>query len=72
MNEETAEQRRGRRRRFSRSLLPGALLLVLVGGLLATLGGSLKILGFLALAQGIGLIVAMIPLALGRNPISKD
>lgn len=72
MNEETAERRRDRRRRFARSLLPGAFVLVLVGGLLAVLGGPLKILGFLALAQGIGLIVAMIPLAFGRNPISKD
>jgi hypothetical protein len=73
MSQETADERRNRRRRFSRSLVPGALVLVLVGALLATLGGgSLKLLGFLVLAQGVGLIVAMIPLALGRNPISKD
>jgi len=49
-----------------------AVLLVVAGVFLATQGGLLGTFGFLALSQGIGLIVAIIPLVFGRNPLSRD
>jgi hypothetical protein len=62
-----------RRRRFARSLVPLAVFLVVAGFLLASnTSGLLNTLGFLALMQGVGLIAAIVPLAFGHNPLSKD
>jgi hypothetical protein len=44
----------------------------LLGAFLATCDGPLATLGFLALMQGIGLIVAIVPLALGHNPLDRE
>jgi cytochrome c biogenesis factor len=62
---------RRRRRRFAAQLAPLALLLIVAGGLLARRSGVLGAVGATALAQGIGLFVALIWLAAGRNPLSK-
>ena len=62
---------RRRRRRFAAQLAPLALVLVVAGGLLARGSGVLGAVGATALAQGIGLFVAVIWLAAGRNPLSK-
>jgi|GEM_PF-6632932 len=64
---------RGRQRRaLARTLVLPAALLVIAGALLARRGDSLGALGFLALMQGVGLVVAIVPLALGRNPLSGE
>jgi hypothetical protein len=72
-NQETPQERVRRRRRFAASLAPLAVLLI-VGGFLAAKHGSgvLETVGFLALMQGIGLVAAIVPLAIGYNPLSKD
>jgi hypothetical protein len=72
MHQETKSEQVASRRRFARSLSPLALLLVILGVFLATQGGLLGTFGYLALMQGIGLTVAIIPLAFGHNPLSKD
>jgi hypothetical protein len=70
---ETPQERLRRRRRFARSLAPLAVLLVVAGFLVASnTSGLLNILGYLALMQGVGLIAAIVPLAFGHNPLSKD
>lgn len=62
--------RRLRRRRLARSLAPVALALV-VGGVVLSSHGAVKEIGYLAIAQGVGLIVAIIPLAFGYNPLER-
>jgi hypothetical protein len=70
---ETPKERLRRRRRFARSLAPLAIFLVVAGFLVASnTSGLLNTLGFLALMQGVGLIAAIVPLAFGHNPLSKD
>lgn len=70
---ETPQERLRRRRRFARSLAPLAIFLVVAGFLVASnTSGLLNTLGFLALMQGVGLIAAIVPLAFGHNPLSKD
>lgn len=58
------------RRRFV-ALAPAALVLLGVGIAFAGDGGTVGVLGLAALAQGIGLAVALIWLGLGHNPLSK-
>jgi hypothetical protein len=53
-------------------LQPPALVPVVVAGLLARGSGALGALAATALAQGIGLFVALIRLAAGRNPLSEE
>lgn len=72
------EERRHRRRRFVRQLTPVAVVLLVVGALFADEDGALGLVGLVALAQGIGLAVALIGLAValiglafGRNPIER-
>lgn len=67
-----AQGTRLRRRRFAVSLAPLAAALMFVGALLADGRGWLGTLGFLILMQGVGLLAAIIPLAFGHNPLSKD
>jgi hypothetical protein len=60
-----------RRRRFAVHLAPIPLLLVGAGIVLAAEGGVLHVLGLTALAYGVGLAVALIWLAAGRNPVTR-
>jgi hypothetical protein len=53
-------------------LAPLAVVLTLVGVLLADGDGVLETFGFLLLAQGLGLIAAILPMSFGHNPLSKD
>lgn len=61
-----------RRRRLAATIAPVGLVLGLGGGLLAGLGGMLRVLGFMVLMQGVGLLVAALPLAFGHNPLDRD
>jgi hypothetical protein len=68
----TPAETRQRRRRFVLSLLPLVALLLTGGIVFGDEGGLLGLLGLMAVAQGIGLAVALVTLALGHNPLSKD
>jgi len=61
-----------RRRRFALSLAPLVPLLLVVEVIFGDEPGLLGVFGFMALMQGIGLAVALVPLAFGYNPLSKD
>jgi hypothetical protein len=63
---------RARRRRFAILLAPVAVLLIGAGVLLAGRPGILHVIGLLALAYGIGLVLALVPLAGGRNPAARN
>jgi hypothetical protein len=58
-----------RRRQFGLGLLPVAVLPLAAGVILAGKRGLLGVPGLVALAQGIGLGVAAVSLALGHNPV---
>jgi hypothetical protein len=60
-----------RRRRFAAQLAPVAAVLLGVGVLFADEAGALGAVGLVALAQGIGLAVALLWLAAGHNPLSR-
>ncbi len=60
-----------RRRRFAVQLAPISLLLISAGILLATRAGVLHAVGLTALAYGVGLALALVWLALGRNPVTR-
>ena len=60
-----------RRRRFVRQFAPVAVVLIVLGVVFADEDGGLGVVGLAALAQGIGLAVALIGLAFGHNPLSK-
>jgi hypothetical protein len=64
-------QRRRKRRRFAAQLTPVAVLLLLAGVLFTDEDGALGVVGLVALAQGIGLAVALVWLAAGHNPLSR-
>ena len=66
----TAERVR-RRRRVALLLSPLAIGLLVLGVALGGSDGALGALGIVALAQGIGLAVALVWLAAGRNPLSR-
>ena len=68
---ESDEELRRRRRRFVTQLAPVALVLIVLGVVFADEDGGLGVVGLAALAQGIGLAVALIGLAFGHNPLSK-
>ncbi len=70
--EVTRAAARGRRRRLGRMLAPLAVLLLVVGAWLADEGGAAGAVGLVALAQGIGLAVAVVSFLLGHNPLSKE
>ena len=65
------EERRRRRRQFVRWMAPVAVVLLVIGVLFADEDGGLGLVGLVALAQGIGLAVALIGLAFGHNPIER-
>jgi len=52
-------------------LTPVAVLLLVVGVLFADEDGALGVVGLVALAQGVGLAVAVVSPALGHNPLSR-
>lgn len=58
------------RRRFARLLLPVAAVLLAVGAVLAGKHGVLGVVGLVTIAQGIGLLVAILWLGMGHNPLS--
>lgn len=62
---------RRRRRRYAAQLAPLAVVLLGVGLLFAGEDGVLGAVGVVALAQGIGLAVALSWLAAGHNPLSQ-
>jgi hypothetical protein len=64
-------ERRRRRRRFAAQLAPVAAVLLGAGVLFADETGALGAVGLVALAQGIGLAVALLWLAAGHNPLSR-
>ncbi len=66
-----ADQRPRLRRGFAAYLAPAAVVLLVAGILWADDGGLLGGVGLAALAQGIGLAVAVLWLALGRNPLDR-
>jgi peptidoglycan/LPS O-acetylase OafA/YrhL len=68
---DAARARRRQRRRFAALLAPVALALIVAGGLFGDEDGALGAVGLAALAQGIGLAVALVWLAGGHNPLSK-
>lgn len=70
MDDEMRAVRR-RRRRVAAQLAPVAVVLLVVGLILADAGGALRAIGLAALAQGIGLAVALLWLAAGHNPLSR-
>ena len=65
-HDQTSEEQRRRRRRFAAQLAPLA-----VGAVFADEEGGIGAVGIAALAQGIGLAVALVWLAAGRNPLSR-
>jgi hypothetical protein len=69
---EARRRRRRNRRRLAAYLAPLAVVLIVVGSLLADEGGAAEAIGLVALAQGIGLAVALAWLAAGRNPLSRE
>ena len=68
---DAARTPRRERRRFAALLAPVALALIVAGVLFGNEDGTLGVVGLAALAQGIGLAVALAWLAAGRNPLSK-
>lgn len=64
-------ERRRQRRRFAARLAPMAVVLLGVGVVFADEHGALGVVGVVALAQGIGLAVALLWLAAGHNPLSR-
>lgn len=64
-------ERLHRRRRFGLWLSPVAIALLVAGIASAGAEGTLGALGLVALAQGIGLAVAVVWLGMGHNPLSK-
>jgi peptidoglycan/LPS O-acetylase OafA/YrhL len=70
-DEDADRTRRRERRRFAAPLAPVALALIVAGILFGDEDGSLGAVGLAALAQGIGLVVALAWLAAGHNPLSK-
>jgi peptidoglycan/LPS O-acetylase OafA/YrhL len=68
---ESDEELRRRRRRFVKQLAPVAVVLIVLGAVFADEDGGAGVVGLAALAQGIGLAVALIGLAFGHNPLSK-
>jgi len=69
--EEMETGRRRRRRRFAVPLVPVAVSLLMLGVVFADDDGVLGTVGLVALAQGIGLAVALIWLVAGHNPLSR-
>jgi hypothetical protein len=69
--ESTEAINRRRRRRFAAQLAPLAVALLSFGALFADAHSGLGIIGLAALAQGIGLAVALLWLAAGHNPLSR-
>jgi hypothetical protein len=67
-----ARKARRRRRGFAMRLAPVAVALLAFGIPFADHGGALRVLAVVALAQGIGLAVALVWLALGHNPLSRE
>ena len=66
------DQRRRRRRRFAAQLVPGCVVLLVVGAMWADEGGgALGAAATVTLAQGIGLAVASAWLSLGHNPLDR-
>lgn len=63
--------RRRDRRRFAAYLSPVAVALLAAGAIFADEDGVLGAVGIVALAQGIGLAVALVWLAAGDNPLSR-
>lgn len=63
--------RRHERRRFATRLAPVAIILLALGVLFAGDEGVWGVVGLVALAQGIGLAVALVWLAAGHNPLSN-
>ena len=68
---EGSERRRRRRRRFAAQLAPVAIVLLVLGVALSDEEGAAGAIGLVALAQGVGLAVALVWLAIGRNPLSR-
>jgi hypothetical protein len=55
---------------MARSLAPVAVGLLICGAVLSG-HGAVKEIGYLAFAQGVGLVVAIVPLAMGYNPLER-
>jgi hypothetical protein len=66
----TGDERR-RRRRFAAQLVPVCVVLLVVGALWADKDGALGAVATAALAQGIGLAVALAWLSVGHNPLDR-
>jgi hypothetical protein len=62
---------RRRRRRFAAQLAPLAVALLVFGALFADERSGMGVIGLAALAQGMGLAVALLWLAAGHNPLSR-
>jgi peptidoglycan/LPS O-acetylase OafA/YrhL len=69
--DDAARTRRRERRWFAALLAPVALALVVAGVLFGDEDDMLGVVGPAALAQGIGLAVALVWLAAGHNPLSR-
>jgi hypothetical protein len=63
------DARRRRRRRFAAQWAPLAIILIVLGAVPGSHEGVVGVVGLVALAQGIGLAVASIWLAVGHNPV---
>ena len=70
-HDETPAERSRRRRRFAAQLAPVAVALLVIGVVLADHDEDMGAVGLVALAQGIGLAVALIWLTVGHNPLSR-
>jgi peptidoglycan/LPS O-acetylase OafA/YrhL len=70
-DDETQTGRRRRRRRVAAQLAPVGVVLLVIGVVFADDDGALGAIGLAALAQGIGLAVALLWLAAGHNPLSR-
>jgi hypothetical protein len=70
-DDDPTRRRLRQRRRFAAQLSPLAILLLVVGVLLGDEGGTLGVIGIVALAHGIGLAVALLWLAAGQNPLAR-
>jgi hypothetical protein len=60
------------RRRFGVAALALGAMLTGVGAALADASGVVAVIGIVALAQGLGLLIAGVLLALGHNPLGRD
>jgi hypothetical protein len=69
---ETPVEKKRRRQRSARTIAPIGIVLVALGVFVATRGGTVGLLGFLVLMQGVGLLAAALPLAIGHNPLDRD